>query len=570
MSKAKLSLFVALIVGSLIFGACAPQTTAVPAPTQLPAATNAASVSTIEPTTAPTEAPLQPTTAPTEALATAAAEPTTTSPTPKFGGTAIIATTTDHGDIQPLTSTDDFMYAIAVNIFNKLVKFAPDWSLVPDLATTWDISADGLTYTFHLRPNVKFHDGTPLTSDDVKFSMDYFTTKGAMASSFTSVKSIEAPDANTVVVQLSEPNAPFLSNLAWGGSMILPKHLYGTGDLANNPYNKKPVGTGPFKFVEYVPNDHVTLEANLDYYDGRPYLDKLIFKFIPQPETAKAAYDNGEVDALGYGAAPGFADVGLYKDRTDSRVIINKLPAVWRVAMNVSDPILKNVKVRQAIAYALDNKKIVETAFGGIPVILTTANPVPPSLAWAYNPDVAAYPYDPQKAAQLLDEAGYPVDKDGIRFKTTAKYATWIPGVDEWWQLVQEMLGKVGIKMDLVVIDTPTWMDAVVTKRDFAFTLEGGVLTDPDLLRTFYATNGGENPMGYSNADVDKLLDEGSKVSDSAKRAEAYFQAEKIIADEVPSIPIFSPGTVTVWNSKFDGQFLEYFYFDQSKVFLTQ
>ncbi len=539
MRKVNFSLFAALIIVGLIFSACAPKTTVVPDSTPIPAET-------------------------------AAVETTNATSNPKFGGTAVIATTVDHGDIQPLTSTDDFMYAIAVNIFNKLVKFSPDWSIVPDLAETWDISEDGLTYTFHLRPNVKFHDGTPMTPADVKFSLDYITMKGAMASSFSSVKSIEAPDANTIVVQLSEASAPFLHNLAWGASMILPKHLYEEGDLANNPYNKKPVGTGPFKFVEYVPNDHVTLEANLDYYDGRPNLDKLIFKFIPQPETAKAAYDAGEVDALGYGAAPGFADVGLYKDRQDSRVIINKLPAVWRVAMNVNDPILTNLKVRQAVAYALDNKKIVETAFGGVPVILTTANPVPPSLAWAYNPDVAAYPYNPEQAAKLLDEAGYPLDKDGVRFETTAKYATWIPGVDEWWQLVKEMLGKVGIKMDLVVIDTPTWMDTVITKRDFAFTLEGGVITDPDVLRSFYATDGGENPMGYSNPEVDAFLAEASKVTDPAKRAQSYFQAEKIIADEVPSIPIFSPGTVTVWNSKFDGQFLEFFYFDQSKVYLTQ
>jgi ABC-type transport system substrate-binding protein len=228
MSKVKHSLFVALMIGSLILAACAPQATAVPAATQVPAATTAAPVATTAPTQAQPTAPIQPTTAPTQALPTAASQPTTAAPTPKTGGTAVIATTVDHGDIQPLTSTDDFMYAIAVNIFNKLVKFAPDWSLVPDLAATWDISADGLTYTFHLRPNVKFHDGTPLTSADVKFSMDYFTTKGAMASSFGSVKSIEAPDANTVVVQMSEPNAPFLSNLAWGGSMILPKHLYET------------------------------------------------------------------------------------------------------------------------------------------------------------------------------------------------------------------------------------------------------------------------------------------------------------------------------------------------------
>ncbi len=536
MRKASLVIFATLIVFSLIFSACAPKTPATPEVTQAPAET-------------------------------AASEPANTASNPKYGGTAVVATTVDHGDLQPLISTDDFMYAIAVNIFNKLVRFAPDWSIAPDLAETWEISDDGLTYTFHLRQNVKFHDGTPCTSEDVKFSMDYFTTKGAMASSFSSVKSIEAPDANTVVVTLSEASAPFLYNLAWGASMILPKHLYDGEDLTTNPYNKKPVGTGPFKFVEYVPNDHVTLEANLDYFDGRPYLDKLIFKFIPQPETAKAAYDAGEVDALGYGAAPGFADVGLYKDRQDSRVIINKLPAVWRVAMNLNDPILSNVKVRQAIAYAIDNKKIVDTAFGGVPVVLENANPVPPSLAWAYNPDVAAYPYNPEEAGKLLDEAGYPL-KDGVRFKTTAKYATWIPGVDEWWQLVKEMLAAVGIQMDLVVIDTPTWMDAVITKEDFAFTLEGGVIIDPDILRTFYATDGGENPMSYSNPEVDKFLAEGSKVADPAKRAEAYFQAEKLIANDVPSIPIFSPGTVTVWNSKFDGEIQEYFYSDLSKVYL--
>lgn len=484
---------------------------------------------------------------------------------PSYGGTAVVAMSVDPGDWQPLTTTGDVVTLVDVNVFSKLTKFASDLSVVPDLASSWEISEDGLTYIFFLNETV-FHDGMPCTAEDVVFSMEYFTTLGAMAGSYKTVESIEAIDSYTVQVKHNSPNAPFLHNLAWAASMILPKHLYEGTDLKTNPYNKKPIGTGPFRFAEWVPNDHITLDANENYFGGRPYLDRVIFKIIPNRETALTAFEAGEVDALSYGCSPAYSEVPLYKGRDD--VFLTEIPSPrWdRMIFNTAVDKLSDVRVRQAIAHALDLQKIVDVAYGGVPVVATTANPIPVALEWAYTEEAASYAYNPGQAEELLDLAGYPREADGIRMTLEIQYPIKGAGTDERWILIGEMLDEVGIKTNLIRIDAATWQEKVIHKKEFEVSYGGGSITDPDMLRLQYLCGGSDNGMSYCNEAVDDLLAAGAQSADPSVRAPYYHEAGKLIAADVPSIPIYAPVSLIMWNSAFDGDPSFWYWFDQTHI----
>jgi peptide/nickel transport system substrate-binding protein len=484
---------------------------------------------------------------------------------PAYGGTAVIAMSVDPGDWQPLTNTDDFVHLVTINILSKLVQFAPDYSVIPGLAESWAISEDGLTYTFYLHETT-FHDGESCTSEDVVYSMEYFTTRGGMAGSYSVVEDIVAVDDYTVQVTLSAPNAPFLHNLAWAASMILPKHLYEGTELETNPYNKKPVGTGPFKFVEWVPGDHITLEANENYYEGRPYLDRLIFKIIPDSETALAAFDAGEVDALSYGCIPSYSDADYFMSRDDVYLVQLPAPRWDRVIFNTACEKLSDVRVRQAIAHAVDRQRIVDVAFGGVPVAATTANPVPIALAWAYSADAAGYEYNPTRAGELLDSAGFTAGSDGIRMELEIQYPVWGAGDDEKWLLIGEMLEAVGIAVDMVRIDPATWQEKVIYKKEFEISYGGGGITDPDMLNLQYSCKGSDNGMGYCNPAVDLLFAAGSQYSDPTLRASYYHAAGELIAADVPSLPLFAPVDFLFWSSSFDGDPAPWYWFDQTRM----
>ncbi len=464
------------------------------------------------------------------------------STTPKKGGTLIIAHWGDPITFNPDAKIDDAGSGIHGCIFSRLVALDTDYNVIPDLAESWEISDDGLTYTFHLRKGVKWHDGHPFTAADVVWTYKQIMShKEAPANRhFAPVESIEAPDDYTVVMKLKEPSAPLLGFLAWYGIYIMPKHLYDITengspvDWLNNPHNQNPIGTGPFKFVEWVKGDHVTLVKNPDYFMGEPYLDKIVFKIIPDENTALQAFLNGEAD---YDGNVSNAQIDTLKKIPGVVVFQKPGPSRYYMGFNVGrrESPFHNKKVRFAVAHALNRKEIFEKAikYGKVAEGFYT-----PAIPWAFNPNAKIPDYNPELAEKMLDEAGYPRKEDGWRFEVNLVY---FQG-QEWRDMstiIKEQLAKVGIKVKLEEYEIAAYIEKVLKAGDFDLTvLDGFQGPDPDNLKLRVGTGGDINVMGYSNPEVDKLLEKAAKLTDKNERAKLYFKVQEILAQDLPIYPI--------------------------------
>ena len=473
---------------------------------------------------------------------------------PKWGGTLVVGVYTDPKFLNSNYDFDGQAYYQNSNILSKVVSY--DYrtgTLHPDLATKWDVSADGLTYTFALREGVKWHDGKPFTSADVKWTYDDLIKEGIKAQAYriiTSLKSVEAPDPKTVVFKLSETDALFLVGLAgYYGANVLPKHLYEGTDARKNPYNLRPVGTGPFKVVELVTGSHLTLEANPDYFGLGPYLDKLIFKVVPNLATMVSTLETGEV---GYSApSPPFGDVARLRSVAGLKVDEAPSQIVQWTAFNLSDPKYKDLRVRQAITHAIDKQAISTQVYAGLvtPSTATYISTVPKF----YNANAKQPEYDPVKAEKLLDEAGYKRGADGIRFKTRyAAFISSLAGGPEMGQVIKQQLAKVGIDVNLEVQEFALFNEKIIKKRDFEMTASGGPHgPDPSEFANFVGTGGTRNVMGYSNARVDELFKLGRKTLVEEERKKIYIEIQEIIAKELPRMNLIEYTYMRPYRAEF-------------------
>lgn len=479
---------------------------------------------------------------------------TPTAGQPKWGGTLVVGVYTDPKFLNPNYDFDGQAYYQNANILSKLINYDyKTGSIHADLATKWEASSDGLSYTFTLREGVKWHDGKPFTSADVKWTYDDLIKEGTKAQAFriiTSLQSVEAPDAKTVIFRLKETDALFLVGLSgYYGAMVLPKHLYEGTDARKNPYNLRPVGTGPFKVVELVTGSHLTLEANPDYYGLGPYLDRLIFKVVPNLATMISTLETGEV---GYSApSPPFGDVarlrtlpGLKVDEAPSQIV------QW-TAFNLELPKFKDLRVRQAIIHAIDKKAISEQVYAGL-VTPSTAVYIS-TVPKFYNPNAKQPEYDVAKAEKLLDEAGFPRGADGIRFKTRyAAFISSLAGGPEMGQVIKQQLSKVGIDVTLEVQEFALFNEKIINKRDFEMTASGGPHgPDPSEWANFVGTGGTRNVMKYSNARVDELFKLGRKTLNEEERKKIYFEIQEIIAKELPRMNLVEYTYMRPYRSEF-------------------
>lgn len=474
---------------------------------------------------------------------------------PKWGGTLVVGVYTDPKFLNSNYDFDGQSYYQNMNIFSKLVNY--DYrtgTLHPDLATKWEVSPDGLKYTFTLREGVKWHDGKPFTSADVKWTYDDLIKEGTKAQAFriiTSLESVAAPDAKTVVFSLKETDALFLVGLAgYYGANVLPKHLYEGTDVRKNPYNTRPIGTGPFKVVELVTGSHLTLEANPDYYGLGPYLDKLIFKVVPNLATMMSTLETGEV---GYSApSPPFGDVARIRTLPNMKVDQAESQIVQWTAFNLDIPKFKDLRVRQAIIHAIDKQAISTQVFAGLvtPSTATYISTVPKF----YNPNAKQPEFDIAKAEKLLDEAGFPRGADGIRFKTRyAAFISSLAGGPEMGQVIKQQLAKVGIDVTLEVQEFALFNEKIINKRDFEMTASGGPHgPDPSEFANFVGTGGTRNVMKYSNARVDELFKMGRKTLNEEERKKIYFEIQDIIAKELPRMNLVEYTYMRPYRSEFN------------------
>jgi len=434
-------------------------------------------------------------------------------------------------------------------IFDGLVQRDAQMNVVPDLAQTWEMP-DPLTYVFHLRRGVKFHDGRLFTSADVKFTIDSILT-GAVPTpkrgAFKRIASVEAPDDLTVIVHLSEPYSSFLLNLSRLAIGIVPQQ-------SREEPARHPIGTGPFRFVSMTPDEEIVLERNRDYFGRVPKVDQVHFRIVPEAIVRALELRKGTADIGGVNSLTPDMVVTLKKQR-DIAVKEDPGTELAYVAFNFDDPILAKRDVRQALAYATDRDTVIRYLLRGKARPATSL--LPPNH-WAYEPAVKQYPYDPQQSEQLLERAGFPRDSRGVRFHLTLKTST-----EESTRLLAETLEeqwkRVGVDLALRPLESATFFSDISRGSFQLYTLRwtGFTNDDPDIFDYVFNSQrmppDGANRGHYRNPELDTLLHQQTVEMDQQKRKAILSEVQKIIAEDEPYIDLWYYDNICVHRDRVTG-----------------
>jgi ABC-type transport system substrate-binding protein len=465
----------------------------------------------------------------------------------KMGGVLVFGRSGDSVSLDPGRETDGESFYASTAVFDTLVEFIPGQTAVkPALAESWEVSDGGLVYTFKLREGVKFHDGTDFNADAVVFSFErqfkedhpYFDLGpwkywGYMDMS-NIVDEVIAVDDYTVQFNLKKVEAPFIANLAMDfASIVSPTAVAELGeDFKNNP-----VGTGAFKFVSWTKDSDIVFERNEDYWDGPVYLDRLILKVIPDATSRWLALQKGEVDLIDF---PSTEDIPAMKAASDIQVIQQPGLNVGYLALNTEKKPFDNKLVRQAMNYAIDQDEIIEGVYGEAGQ--TAKNPIPPGM-WSYNDDIEPYGYDPEKAKELLAEAGYP---NGFTMELWAMPVArpYNPNARKVAEIMQAQLKKVGVTAEIVSYEWGTYLDKTDTGEHQAAMLGWtGDNGDPDnflwvLLSEPAAIPPAGNIAFWKNAEFTDLCRQAKETADQEVRDRLYREAQEVFHEEAPWVPI--------------------------------
>ena len=481
--------------------------------------------------------------------------------TPAYGDIMVEGSIGDASNLIPILSSDNASHSISAMIFNGLVKYDKDMNIVGDLAQAWDISENGLIITFHLRKGVTWQDGHPFTADDVLYTYRVTIdpkTPTAYAGDFLKVKKAEVIDSHTFRVTYDRPFAPAL--ISWS-SAILPKHLLEGKDITKSPLTRHPIGTGPYMFKEWVTGQKIVLVSNPDYFEGRPYIDGYIMRIIPDMATMFLELRAKGIDRMGLTPLQ-------YTRQTENnlfRTNYNKYRYLsfgyTYLGYNLEKPLFQDKRVRQAISYATNKKEIIAGVLLGLGKEAT--GPYKPGT-WPYNPNVKRYPYDPQKAKELLEEAGWTdSDGDGIRDRNGTPFVFEIitnQGNDlrsKCAEITQKRLSDIGIKVKIRVIEWAAFINDFINKKKFDATILGWSITlDPDLYDVWHSskTKQGElNFISFRNEEVDELLEKGRSTFDQAERKKYYYRIQEIMAEEQPYTFLYVADALPIINSRVRG-----------------
>ena len=443
-------------------------------------------------------------------------------------------------NLDPRFATDAQSQHLDGLLFDSLVERDDEMALHGDLAESWE-TPDPLTYVFHLRHGVTFHDGSSLTSADVKFTFDYIrdiSKRSPKRGNFSSVASVDAPDPATVIVHLKVPDASFLWNLCRGAIGIVPAG-------AGPEFAQHPMGTGPFRFVSQAQDDDVVLARNEGYFGGAPPLATLRVRVVPDAIVRALELRKGSADVEISSLSPDMIPV-LAKQR-DLAVTHRSGTNVNYLGFNLDDPLVARREVRQALAYATDRQAIIRYLLHGEAQI---AESVMPPTHWAYEANVPHYAADPVRAANLLDAAGFPAQKDGLRLHLVLKTST-----EEQARLIaaalQQQWRQVGIDLEVRPLEFATLLSDSI-KGNFQINLLRwvGVNNDPDVFDYVYSStrippNGG-NRARYHNAEVDALTAQIKIEMDQDKRKQLCSQVQKLVAGDLPIFPLWFVDAVSV------------------------
>jgi len=476
------------------------------------------------------------------------------------GGTIVFGRGGDSVGLDPAYETDGNSFMVCDNIYEQLVAYKDESTdLEPGLATSWDISPDGLTYTFHLREGVNFHDGTPVNADAVVFSIgrmmknrnvkffgDQYEIPAqerppeywASMEMDDTVESIVAVDEYTVVFKLKRVEAPFIANLGMDFASIISPAAFMKDPKG---FVRNPVGSGPFQFVKWVTDDQIVLEAFKDYWDKEngPYLDRVVFRAIPENSVRFLELKAGNIDICQF---PNPADIDLAKQDPNIKLVSQPGMNVGYLGFNHTKDLWKNIHLRKAVAHAINRQAIVDNIYQGMGQL--AKNGIPPTM-WGYNDDVPGYEYNPELAKEELVKAGYPEGKGLPELKLWSMPVP-RPYNPEGLKVGIAMIGdlkKVGINANVTSYDWGTYLKRQREQPDdmdmfqLGWTGDNG---DPD---NFLAVlfDGAASPAirtQWKNERYHNLMQMGKQTIDQAKRAEIYREAQQLMYDEVPVVPV--------------------------------
>jgi peptide/nickel transport system substrate-binding protein len=451
-------------------------------------------------------------------------------------------------NLDPRVGTDAQSERLGELIYDALVHRDEHFQVQPALAESWEIP-DLQTYIFHLRHGVRFHDGRPLTSRDVKWTFDSVMTGQLLTPKTTTylpVDRVDAPDDFTVIFHLKEPFSTLLFNVSNGAIGIVP---YGAG----KEFARNPVGTGPFRLVRNIPDQEVVLERNPDYWGGAPPLQRVRFNVVPDTTTRALELRKGSADVAMNALT---ADMVVAIQRSETRnlqVQIGPGTTYTYICFNLRDPILRDLRVRQAIALAIDRAPMIHYIWRDL---VEPATSVLPPQHWAFNAALPQEPFDAQRARALLDSAGHPPGKDGVRFHLMLKTTP-----DEWNRLLaavlQQQLREVGIALDIRTAEFASFYADVIKGNFQLFTglrWTGGGNQDPDIFEYCFASSSfpprRANRGFYSNPEVDALLAEGRRELDREKRKQVYGRVQQILNHDLPYVHLWYFDTVLVHSRR--------------------
>lgn len=481
---------------------------------------------------------------------------------PAYGDVLIEGSIGEPSVLIPMLASDAPSHSVAGLIFNGLVKYDTDLSVIGDLAESWDISPDGMVITFHLRKGVKWTDGVEFTAEDVKFGFDTIiddSTLTAYRENYLQVKKAEVLNRYTFRVTYEKPFAPALTT--WGNLVVLPKHLLEGKDLSKIDFGRNPIGMGPYKFKKWTTGQDIVLESNRDYFEGRPYIDRYIYRIIPDPATMFLELRAGSIDMMGLTPIQYTKQTDTYFFKENFQKFRYPVPSYTYMGFNLKHPWFKDKRVRQAIAHAIDKNEIVDVVLFGLGSPAT--GPYVPGT-WYYNPDVKKYEYALDKAKQLLKQAGWEdtdkdgiVDKDGKPFVFTVITNSGNSPRMNTATIIQWGLKKIGIKMNIWTLEWSTFIHEYINKRRFNAVILGWSLGfEPDQYDIWHSSKTRErefNFVSYSNPEVDELLEKGRRTFDIEKRKKAYYRIQEILADELPYIFLYVPDAIPIVHSRFKG-----------------
>lgn len=453
---------------------------------------------------------------------------------------------------------------VSSNLFDGLISYDENFKPIPQLAESWEESVDGKSITFHLRTDVKWHDDKPFTSADVQYSIMEVSKKTHPIArpTFEAITAVDTPDPHTVVFRLSRPSPVIWSYLDTSSAFIFPKHLYAGTDPLTNPYNAKPIGTGAFVFKEWKRGNHIRLIKNPDYWDkNKPRVDELIFRIIPDAGARSVALQNG---SLQYAPLEPVALIEAKRLEQGSDLVIDTKG--WRanapmffMDFNLRQNRFQDVRVRHAIAHAINKDLLCKVVFYGFAKPAT--GPVPSSQPRFYTPETPQYPYDPEKAEALLDEAGFRKDSNGVRMRFNHLNHTYGEQYQRAGQLIKQQLKRVGIEVTLINYDLPTYLRKVYTERDFdTLNVFYAAFPDPQIgvVRRFWSQNiikgaAWSNASGYRSSEMDAIIGRIQSSEEPKERRVAINELQVLAQKDLPSITLAELKLFRIYSDDLSG-----------------